>query len=156
MNYVFDNSPLSALFKNYYRSVFRTLWQGFDALVDKGRILSTREVPREIEDSSIDVLRNWAEQHKDIFATPTAEEAAFVARIYEVQHFQQNIEAKKLLKGGKNADPFVIARAAITDGTVVTMERFKDNAAKIPNICRHFNIRCMTLEEFMEAEGWTF
>jgi hypothetical protein len=36
------------------------------------------------------------------------------------------------------------------------MELFKQNAAKIPNICRQFNVRCMTLEEFMEAEGWVF
>jgi len=36
------------------------------------------------------------------------------------------------------------------------MEQFKDKAAKIPNICRHFDVRCMTLEEFMQAEGWTF
>lgn len=156
MIYVFDNSPLSALFKNYYRGVFRTLWQGFDALVDAGQIVSTREVLREIEDSSIEALRIWAADHKDIFATPTAEEAAFVARIYEVQHFQQNIEAKKLLKGGRNADPFVIARAAITGSTVVTMEQLKANAAKIPNICHHFDVHCVTLEEFMQAEGWAF
>jgi Domain of unknown function (DUF4411) len=121
--------------------------------VDAGQILSTREVLREIEDSSIDALRDWAEQHKEIFATPTAQEAAFVTRIYEVQHFQQNIETKKLLKGGKNADPFVIARAAATDSTVVTMERFKENATKIPNICRHFHIPCMTLEEFMKQRA---
>jgi hypothetical protein len=156
VTYVFDNSPLSALFKNYYRGVFQTLWQGFDDLVASGQILSTREVLREIEESSIQELRTWAADHKDIFATPTAEEAAFVARIYAVQHFQHNIEAKKLLKGGHNADPFVIARAAITGSTVVTMERLKDNAAKIPNICQHFDVECLTLEEFMEAEGWTF
>jgi hypothetical protein len=30
-----------------------------------------------------------------------------------VRHFQQNIEQQKLLKGGKNAEPFVIARAAV-------------------------------------------
>jgi hypothetical protein len=156
VSYVFDNSPLSALFRNYYRSVFRTLWAGFDALVNNGQVLSTREVLREIEDSSIDALRNWAEEHKAIFATPTGEEAAFVARIYAVPHFQQNIEVKKLLKGGKNADPFVIARAAVTGSTVVTMEQFKDNAAKIPNICRHFHVACITLEQFMEAEGWAF
>jgi hypothetical protein len=35
-------------------------------------------------------------------------------------------------------------------------EKFKANAAKIPNICRHFGIRCLTLEEFMEAENWRF
>ena len=156
MSYVFDNSPLSALFKNYYRGVFRTLWQDLDTLVADGQILSTREVLREIEDSSIDTMRTWADQNKALFATPTAEEGAFVGRIYQVTHFQQNIELKKLLKGGRNADPFVIARAAVTGSTVVTMEQRKDNAAKIPNICEHFEIPCMTLEEFMQAEDWNF
>lgn len=70
--------------------------------------------------------------------------------------FQQNIEQQKLLKGGNNADPFVIAKAAVEERTVVTMELFKPNAVKIPNICRHFKVPCLTLQEFMEAEGWEF
>jgi hypothetical protein len=78
------------------------------------------------------------------------------AEVYGVPHFHQNIEQQKLLKGGRNADPFIIARAATENRTVVTMELFKQNAAKIPNICRYFGVRCMTLEEFMEAEGWEF
>jgi hypothetical protein len=44
MSYAFDTSPLSALFRNYYRNVFRTLWQGFDELVASGKVLSVREV----------------------------------------------------------------------------------------------------------------
>lgn len=154
--YVFDNSPLSALFRNYYRRRFPTLWRNFDALVADGNVLSTREAFREIEGGSLQELREWARNNHAIFSTPTADEGAFVTRIYGVRHFQQNLEQQKLLKGGLNADPFVIARAAIEGGTVVTMERFKDNGAKIPNICRHFDVPCMTLEEFMEAEGWEF
>jgi hypothetical protein len=73
-----------------------------------------------------------------------------------VPHFQQNLEQQKLLKGGLNADPFVIARAAVEQRTVVTMEKLKPHAAKIPNICQHFGVACMTLEEFMEAENWQF
>ena len=42
MSYAFDTSPLSTLFRNYYRSVFRSLWEGFDDLVANGDILSTR------------------------------------------------------------------------------------------------------------------
>jgi len=38
----------------------------------------------------------------------------------------------------------------------VTMELLRPNAAKIPNICQHFGVACMTLEQFMEAEGWKF
>ena len=47
MNYVFDNSPLSALFRNFYRKTFRTLWERFDALVADSSIVSTREALRE-------------------------------------------------------------------------------------------------------------
>ena len=156
MTYVFDNSPLSTLFKNYYRRRFPTLWQHFDELVDNGDIVSTREVRREIEDGAVESLREWAEQNGEFFTMPNAEEGAFVGRIYSVQHFQQNIERRKLLRGGRNADPFVIAKAAVTERTVVTMEQRQPNAVKIPNICDHFGIPCMTLEEFMETEGWEF
>jgi hypothetical protein len=154
--YVFDTSPLSTLFKNYYPKRFPTLWKNFDGLVAADGLVSTREVFREITDGPNAELRQWAETNHALFATPTAAEGAFVARIYGVQHFQQNLEQQKLLKGGRNADAFIIARAAVEDRTVVTMEVFKANAAKIPNICLHFSVRCMTLEEFMEAENWQF
>ena len=98
----------------------------------------------------------WAAQHHHLFTTPTAAEGAFVAKIYSVTHFQQNIEQQKLLKGGKNADPFVIAKAAIDGRAVVTMEQLRPNAVKIPNICQHFCVKCLSLEEFMEEEGWQF
>jgi hypothetical protein len=156
VSYVFDNSPLSALFRNYYRKSFPSLWQRFDQLVDDGRLVSTREVFREIEDGPIESLLEWAKQHRELFAMPTAAEGAFVARIYEVSRFQQNIEQKKLLRGGKVADPFVIAKAACENRTVVTTEVMKPNAVKIPNICSHFGVKCLSLPEFMEAEGWTF
>jgi hypothetical protein len=154
--YVFDTSPLSALFRNYYRRRFPTLWQNFDVLVATDGIVSTREAYREVEDCPIAELRDWSANNQALFAVPTAVEGAFVARIYGVPHFQQNLEQQKLLKGGRIADPFIIARAAAEKRTVVTMELFKHNAAKIPNICRHFNVPCLTLEEFMEAEGWQF
>jgi hypothetical protein len=154
--YVFDNSPFSVLFRNYYRGRFPTLWDRFDGMVADGRIVSTREVCREAEDSSIESLRNWAAQQQSVFPTPTAPEGAFVTGIYAVRHFQQNIELKKLLKGGRNADPFVIAKAATEGRAVVTMEQFKENGAKIPNICHHFGIDCLSLEQFMEREGWQF
>ena len=156
MTYVFDNSPLSTLFRNFYRGRFPTLWQHFDELVDNGDIVSTREALREIEDGAVEKLREWAAQNGELFTIPNAEEGAFVTRIYAVRHFQQNIERQKILKGGRNADPFVIAKAAVTERTVVTMEQQQPNAVKIPNICDHFGVPCMTLEDFMETEGWEF
>ncbi|MEZ5578789.1 MAG: DUF4411 family protein [Candidatus Competibacteraceae bacterium] len=71
-------------------------------------------------------------------------------------HFQSNMERQKLIRGGRNADPFLIARAAATSSTVLTMEKPKQTYAKIPNICQHFSIPCVDLEQFMETEGWIF
>ena len=87
---------------------------------------------------------------------PTPHEADFIRQIYSVAHFQQNIEAQKLLKGGLVADPFVIAKACVDGTTVVTTEKFKPNASKIPNICRHFGVSCLSVQEFMETENWRF
>lgn len=157
MIYVFDTSAFASLFKNYYRKRFPTLWKNFDSMIDEGRIISTREVRREIKERD-DELEAWAGQHSQIFHTPTAEVARFVTQIYAVKHFQANIEQKKLLKGGLNADPWVIATTSVYSGeaSLVTLEVYKENAAKIPNICQHFKTPCLNLETFMEAEDWSF
>ena len=155
MSYVFDTSPFVGMFTHYYPSAFPTLWQRFDALIADEGIVSTREVYREIEDQDDDLFA-WAKANGGLFSVPTADEGAFIAQIYGVAHFQANIEQQKLLKGGKNADPFVIAKAAVTGRQVVTLERHKPNAAKIPNICQHFDVPCLNLEQFMQQEDWQF
>ena len=70
--YVFDNSPLSTLFRNYYRNRFPSLWKNFDGVVDQGSLVSTREAFREIMDGQITELREWAKNNQGLFATPTA------------------------------------------------------------------------------------
>jgi len=124
-------------------------------MIASNRITSTREVLREIEDRNVG-LYEWAQENHSIFVTPNANEGIFVAEIYKFPHFQHNIENQKILRGGKNADPFVIARASVLNYAVVTTEILKPNAAKVPNICNHFGIQCYSLEEFMEAEDWKF
>ena len=154
--YVLDTGVISNLHKNYYRKRFVSLWKAFDQLVADGKITSTREVFHELGDGSPGADPEWAKANAKLFATPDAKEGAFVAKIYAVAHFQANIERQKLYKGGRNADAFVVARAYAIGGTVVTAERLKPNAVKVPNICAHFKIPCLDLEGFMEREGWEF
>jgi hypothetical protein len=116
MSYVFDNSPLSVLFKNFYRNTFRTLWENFDALVADGRIVSTREALREIEDGAPENLLAWAKDHTELFAMPTPAEARFVARIYSVTHFQQNIEQQKQIAERFHVSQEVIYRKFLDRG----------------------------------------
>ena len=156
MIYVFDTSSIRSL-QHFYPSVFKTIWGGLDTLIQQKTLISTREVWNEVERQNIsaDVLA-WAKQNKQIFTTPNAAELQFVAQIFQIKHFQSLIGEQQRLKGTPVADPFVIACAKIKGGTVVTEEQIKPNAAKIPNVCAHFNVPCIDLEKFMQQQGWKF
>lgn len=156
MIYIFDTSSFREI-SHFYPKRFPSLWKYFQDLVDSEKVLSVKEVFKEIRDggeSHIDA--QWAINNKKIFKEPNEEEARFIMEIFKVEHFQQSLERKKLLKGGHFADPFIIASAKINNGTVVTQERLKENAVRIPNICKKFGVECIDVEKFMEIEQWEF
>ncbi len=158
MIYVFDTSSLRSL-QHFYPSIFKTIWVGLDAMIQRQTLSSTREVWNELEGQAITTdLLEWAKSNKHIFRTPIAKELEFVAKILQIPHFQKLISEKNRLKGMPVADPFVIACAKINGGTVVTEEGWdhtmkslapKQDAAKIPNVCQHFGLSCTNLEGFM-------
>lgn len=155
MIYVFDSNVLINLFRSYYRSRFPSLWRMFDECVAEGQITSVREVYNEISRRD-DELAEWCKQNKNLFSSPSYGEMQFIVEVFQYQHFQAIIRKQERLSGKPVADPFVIAKAKIIDGCVVTEEKFTKNAAKIPNICKHFKVRYMNLEQFMDIENWVF
>lgn len=155
MIYIFDSDSLIDLFKHYYPERFPSLWVKFNALVSEKRIISVREVFNELINRG-DKLSEWVASNHSIFHEPTNEEMSFVTEIFEIKHFQALIREKARLVGKPVADPFLIAKAKVGAGCVVTQERYSENAAKIPNVCNRFEIPCVNLETFMEKENWTF
>ncbi len=155
MIYFIDTSSFREL-ERYYQDIFVTFWSLFQEAVDQGEVLSVREVWRELEACPETKVIEWAKRNSGIFKTPTPAEAAFVGQIFSVPHFGQLISAKAQTTGQPVADPFLIAAAKQNGGTVVTQERFKPNAAKIPNVCEHFEVDCMNFEGFLKAKGWSF
>ena len=155
MIYVFDTNTICVL-KNYYPKRFPSLWTNLNGLV--GTIItSVAEVHRELDrHSAADFLDDWIKENKGIFHKPCIAEQKIVGEIFAVPHFQNLISQKALLEGTPVADPFVIASAKYRCGTVVTEEVLKPNAAKIPNVCGHFDIPCINLETFMDHQGWKF
>ena len=154
--YVFDTGAYSFLFRNIFKEIFLTAWDRFDELIVDRMITPTLEVFREIDNSSLSEMRTWASGHKYVFPAPTPAEALEVSNMFSIPHFQSLIGSKNLQKGGTNADPFVIARAKVLGSTVVTTEKWKPNAAKIPNVCDHFNVDYYDVKGFMKQEGWRF
>lgn len=157
MIYVFDSSSLSNILNHYYQDRFPSFWDKFDEIASQANLISVREVRNELiekfDDNKIDLLLKY---NNDFFSDPTNDELSFITQIYSVNHFQQNLERKKLLKGGFFADPFVIAKAWNEKGTAVTEEHYRENGAKIPNICKHFGIPCINLEGFLKEVDWKF
>jgi hypothetical protein len=120
-------------------------------------VCSVREVHNEIKVlTRKDALESWSKANPKFFHDPTPEELQFITQIYSVPHFITSINQQKLLKGGPFADPFIIAKAYVKKGTVVTQEKLTPNAAKIPNICEQFKIPCMNLETFLKQNKWSF
>ena len=157
MTYIFDTNSLSNVLNHYYPDRFPSFWDKFTEATKEGILGSVREGRFELlERFDNDEIKRLEKYNADFFAKPTPKELVFITQIYSVSHFQQNIEKKKLLKGGSFADPFIIAKANAVKGIVVTEEKFKENAAKIPNICKHFGIGCVNLEGFLRKEDWKF
>lgn len=156
MIYLFDTNSLGVL-KNFYPDTFPQFWVDFEGAVAAGEIQSVEEVRNECA-QRIDSghIAEWIDDHGPLFGGPTEDEMTIVAEIFAVPHFQQLVSQDVLLRGGFVADPWLIARARRLGGTVVTEERLKPHAAKIPNVCGHFGIPCCNVQGFLAAKGWKY
>jgi hypothetical protein len=156
MVYVLDTNSFIVL-SHYFPGRFPSFWDRFNEFVSTMKILSTREVFRELDNNvSKPHLREWIDSNRSIFLLPSSEETDFVREIFTVPQFQHLLQQKKVLTGGPVADPFVIASARVRGGCVITEETLRNDAVRIPSICKHFGIRCTNLEGLMEREGWAF
>lgn len=155
MIYVFDTTSFRVL-GNYFPENFPTFWENIEQLIHKEGLISVKEVYSELENQAKGHLLKWVESNKKIFLAPHQEETKIVAEIFKVKHFLQLVNIKSISKGTAVADPFLIASAKIRNACVVTEEVFKNNGAKIPNVCNHFDVTCTNVAGFMANEGWKF
>jgi hypothetical protein len=139
----------------YYPDRFPTLWDKFDTLVKNEKIISVREVKNELERYSKNDLNRFVNLN-NFFSLPTEKEADFIKQIFSNNHFQMILKDESIKMGYPQADPFVIAKAKLLDGYVVTNEKYAQNSAKIPNICEFYDIKCIDFQEFMKIENWQF
>ena len=162
MKYVIDNNSISQIFKSLYFEFFPTFWSGFNSLVEASELLSTREVFNEIQrhNQVLQEVHNWIESssfHRSHFFTiPTVVELNIVRGIFSINQFMSSISKKNYLKGYPSADPFIVAKAKVIEGTVITKEKYCENAAKIPNICEKLEVRCINLRTYFVEKKWKF
>lgn len=152
MKYVFDSGPFIDC-RYYFPNIFKSYWAKLNMLAKSKDILSVKEVYNEIQKGS-DIVSDWANKNIDIFEKPSNEEFEIVKNI--LSKHKELIRIVNFSGGSPVADPFIIAKAKMNNLTVVTQEGYRENAHKIPNICKELNVKYITLEEFMINEGWKF
>jgi Domain of unknown function (DUF4411) len=156
MVHVLDTSSFKVL-SHYYSAHFPSVWEGIDLLVAEKKLIAVSEVFQELQKGgNKQFILDWATENKKIFLPPTNVESSFIADIFAIKKFQDLIGLKARGQATPIADPFIIASAKIRKGCVVTEEVDKPNSAKIPTICKHFNIDCTNIEGLMKREQWEF
>jgi hypothetical protein len=151
--YCIDTSSILEWFvRRYPPAILPALPERMEDLIGAGRLRAPKAVFDEIRPG--DDCHKWAKAQTELFIEESAAVQRLVRQLMATHH-----NPAKPLKGINNADPFVIAMAK--DGganwVVVSDEHpGTAEARKIPFVCRHEGVPCITFQELMVAEGWQF
>ncbi len=152
--YVVDTSSLIDLvWRRYGKSVFPSLHELVDRLIDEERLVSHDEVYKEVERIDDEVFA-WCKARRGIFGGLEPEVMLNVRRVLEnTPHVVDSTRTRK-----NAADPWLVAQALHLRGVVVTEERGNPGAAhaKLPDVCRTEGVACIGLFGLMQREGWSF
>lgn len=149
--YSFDTSSLL----NGRRDLFRpTSFPGLWELIEESTgslILCVDEVRLEL-DRRDDEISQWARAQSGLFI-PLEEDIQASARVVLR-------ECPRLIGAGRGrsaADPWVIGLAHARGGIVVSEELpGSEIKPKIPEACAAVEVRCISLADFIEEQGWVF
>jgi hypothetical protein len=132
-----------------------SFWEWMARQVGVGNIVSPRRVYQEVAENEKhqDELAKWVRHRREkglcIAPSRLVQERLQSVTEYVVTKYSI-VEALDFLKG---ADPWIIAHALEDHGIVVTKEsEMRSNAlkARIPDVCDHFNVKCVDTLEMLK------
>ena len=146
--YAIDACSLINAAKNYSlkKTTFSPIWEKIKDMINSGNLVSTVEVREELKD---DDLVEWSKRNDSLFLPLTEEIQKKTTSI--LRDFPTMIKMKS--SGNSNADPFLIATAALEDAIIVSDERLGSESTgdyRIPNVCKKYGIKCITLNDFLD------
>ena len=134
-------------------------WQWIDDQNQLGIVFSIDKIATELAGVQDD-LAVWAKKkdHKfflPVDASTTASYQQVVTWVHNAKFVPQAVP--EFLRG---ADPFLVAHALAHGHTVVTHERLLNqgqrNKIKIPVVCQHFGVPCITVFDLLKSTGAKF
>ena len=122
-------------------------WNWFESHIDAGKITSHWKAIDEVlqgDKPGTELIVSWlkARKHKIEASADTEESQGLVGEI--CQYSYESFGAVKTVEFTRGADLWLIARAKLDSGTVVTQESNK-KPVRIPAVCKHFGVRYVDL-----------
>lgn len=119
-------------------------WDWLDLQFAQGQVASVQMVYDELAGKN-DALSVWVKSRQNHFLPVTdtntqQQYAQIIQHVYELPNKNQ----ANIANFSAGADPWLIAKAAVSDAIVVTQERLDppdSKKIKIPNICNDFNVQ---------------
>ena len=131
--------------EQYRRTVYRSLWNKIDEMVQGQEIVTCSETASEVQDD--DIKRWMAAQGMQVL--PIDDEVQDNVREIVTTVNKDLVDFKANKSSG---DAFLIATAK-KYGLIVITEEAVNSPKKIPFTCKKMNIKCMNLLDFMEEIG---
>lgn len=133
------------------RRVHKSLWDTIDRCIEEKYIATCSEIEEEVKND--DVVGGWLGSVQ-CAVFPIDNEVQQNVRKIVTEH-PNMIDFSGGGKGSSSGDAFLIATAMKYDLTIITEEN-KEKKNKIPDICKYYGIRTLSLTELCVEEGWTF
>lgn len=160
--YLLDTNVFVEANKSYYRiSNFGTFWSWLDAEQARGVIASIQMVGEELLDGDDELVAWTKEREQSGWFQPVDDEVPQLKYrdIADWVMSQPQYTWPNQTKFLSRADAWVIAKAAVTHATVVTLEIEVDmhsHQVKIPNVCRAFGVQYLNTFDMMQQLGAQF
>ncbi|HTX79385.1 MAG TPA: DUF4411 family protein [Longilinea sp.] len=163
MEYCLDTSVYIQAYRTYYAfDIAPPFWAALEKLAVDGVIVSPIAVYVEINKGKDDLAR-WAKNQRDtLFIEP---DDLVNTALHQIADFanERYLDAHWIRDFLGGADPWVVAQAKAHNLIVVTMEGQKTTEEidkstnrvhgkiKIPNMCGHFGVKCMTTFDLLRT-----
>ena len=154
--YSIDASSLIAAYHERYPiENFPSLWREINKLIQADRLKMSQIVFDEaMRDTEIDL---WCKQSQLKPSLQVVPDESVQEKVREVlSEFPKMLDDRPGKLGG---DPWVIALAMTSPNYIVVTEESptkSKNRPKIPDVCRHFDVRYIKIVELIKTENWIF
>lgn len=168
--YIIDTSSLIQIKDHYDRRILPGIWKDLEQLIIDQRLIAPEEVKNEILYGD-DSLVPWVQNHVRMFYPNS-----------DLIGLTQSVVLKEFPRMAKedsekpNADPFVVAltlmisqgpqQSLISFNPIVVSDEKSDliknsklpssQIKKIPDVCNHFDLKCINHLEMFKLEGFRF